>query len=66
MQDNENIIRPVDNTQNIGSMKPIDRFSERRRRQNQSKKHSESNNEDMNEEENNSTDNIQGSIDYRA
>ena len=36
MQDNDyNIIKPVEHLQNVGAMTPIDRQSEKRRRQNQ-------------------------------
>jgi hypothetical protein len=74
MQDNDyNIIKPVENLQNIGAMKPIDRETERRRRQGRQKQHSEATDQQIIEEsgQNDSTgsgNNRDGpsSIDYRA
>ena len=74
MQDNDyNIIKTVENLQNIGAMKPIDRETERRRRQDRQKQHSTATDQQIIEEsgQNDSTgpDNNrdgQSSIDYRA
>ena len=74
MQDNDyNIIKPVENLQNIGAMKPIDRETERRRRQGRQKQHSTAPDQQITEEpeQNDSavpgkTGDGQSSIDYRA
>jgi len=74
MQENDyNIIKPVENLQNIGAMKPIDRETERRRRQGRQKQHSTAADQQITEEPaqndvaipGNNKDG-QSSIDYRA
>jgi hypothetical protein len=74
MQENDyNIIKPVENLQNIGAMKPIDRETERRRRQGRQKQHSTATDQQITEEagQNDSAGpgnnrDGQSSIDYRA
>ena len=74
MQDNDyNIIKPVENLQNVGAMTPIDRQAEKRRRQNQQKQHRIAANQqglsDEHKDESFGSGNDQagqGSIDYRA
>ncbi len=74
MQNNDyNIIKPVENLQNVGAMTPIDRQAERRRRQSQREQRrkaaSQQDLSDAHEDETNgSGDNQKGqnSIDYRA
>jgi len=74
MQDNDyNIIKPVENLQNVGAMTPIDRQAEKRRRQNQQKQHRTAANQqgrsDKQDDESFGPGNDQagqGSIDYRA
>jgi hypothetical protein len=70
MQDNDSIIKPVENMQNIGAMKPVDRRAERRR-QRQQKQHSEETDQQIIEKalEDEITapgSSRQDSIDYRA
>ena len=71
MQDNDSIIKPVENMQNIGAMKPVDRRAERRRRQGQQKQHSEETDQQiiekaLEDEITTPGSSQQGSIDYRA
>jgi len=69
MQDNDyNIIRPVENLQNINAMKPIDRETRKQQRQNRHKQHSEEIEKQVDDE--NAATGVkpgeQSSIDYRA
>jgi hypothetical protein len=74
MQNNDyNIIKPVENMQNVGAMTPIDKQTERRRRQNQQKQRripaSQQGLIDEHRDESPGPGNSQpdqGSIDYRA
>jgi hypothetical protein len=74
MQNNDyNIIKPVENLQNVGAMRPIDRQAERRRRQSQrEQRRKAASQQDLSnvheDETNGSSDNQTGqrSIDYRA
>jgi hypothetical protein len=74
MPDNDyNIIKPVENLQNVGAMAPIDRRAEKRRRQGQKKQRRAATNQqdlpDAQQDETNGSGNDQteqGSIDYRA
>jgi hypothetical protein len=70
MQDNDfNIIKPVENLQNVGAMSPIDRHAERRRKQQRRENHgSTADEQDVSNESAGSENNKDGtgSIDYRA
>jgi hypothetical protein len=74
MPDNDyNIIKPVENLQNVGAMAPIDRRAERRRRQGQKEKRRAATNQqdlpDAQQDETTGSGNDQteqGSVDYRA
>ena len=74
IQDNDyNIIKPVENMQNVGAMEPIDRRAERRRRQGQKEQRKTAANhqdsQDIQQDETSGPGNDQteqGSIDYRA
>lgn len=63
------IIKPVEHTQNIGAMTPVDRQAERKRRQNQQKQRrgTAAQPDVQDQQDNDSFDRSeQGSIDYRA
>ena len=73
MQDNDyNIIKPVENMQNIGAMRPIDKQAEKGRRQNQQGKrkratsHQDSTDAQLDETTWSDNDQSETSIDYRA
>jgi hypothetical protein len=74
MPDNDyNIIKPVENLQNVGAMAPIDRRAEKRRRQGQKEqRRAATNHQDLPDAQQDETtgpgndQTEQGSIDYRA
>jgi hypothetical protein len=68
-QENDyNIIKPVDNLQNVGAMTPIDKHAQKRRQQRQTGHGSIADEQDSSNESAGSANNKddQGSIDYRA
>ena len=71
MQNNDyNIIKPVENLQNVGAMTPIDKQAERKRRQNQAKQRRTTTSQ-LDEHQDEPFDPVnnlgeEGSIDYRA
>jgi hypothetical protein len=71
IQDNDyNIIKPVENLQNVGAMTPIDRRAEKRRRQGQKKQRRAATDQQglsgAQQDENTGSGNDQSAIDYRA
>jgi hypothetical protein len=70
MQDNDyNIIKPVENLQNVGALSPLDRHPERRRKQSRQNEHSSEPDEQENSNETTDSGDTRdqfGSIDYRA
>jgi hypothetical protein len=70
MQDNDyNIIKPVENLQNVGALSPLDRHPEKRRKQSRQDNHGSAPDEQENSNETTNSGNTNdqtSSIDYRA